>query len=254
MRYLLAVLLAALSLPGSIGPAAARQATPTPIDLASVPYTNVRYFLPFTPDGLAPGLTVAAEATGVCTSLSLADIGRADAWACADSTSAELFDPCFENPFASTDQPGELSCSASPFSTDVIRFSLTEPLLREKDMRVEDIAPQEPLASDQKPARKGKKDRYDVISPEAAVPPSESADFAIDPLDIPWALELANGERCTLLTGATAVLAGQRLNYGCESGGYVIGELQRDGLVWKASFLARDAHASDLLPVAVVWT
>jgi hypothetical protein len=254
VRYPLVAVLVAVSLIGGIGPTVARQATPTAIDLASVPYTNVRYFLPYTPDGLAPGLTVAAEATGVCTSLSLADIGRADAWACADSTSDELFDPCFENPFASTDQPGELICSASPFSTDVIQFSLTEPLQREKDMQVEDVAPQEAMAPDQTPPRKGKRDRQDPAPAEAAAPPSDSAEMAIDPLDIPWALELANGERCTLLTGATAVLASQRLNYGCESGGYVIGELQRDGLVWLASFLATDAYASDLVPVAVVWT
>jgi hypothetical protein len=253
VRYPLVVVLVAVSLVGGIGSTVARQATPTAIDLASVPYTNVRYFLPYTADGLAPGLTVAAEATGVCTSLSLADIGRADAWACADSTSDELFDPCFENPFASTDQQGELICSASPFSTDVIRFSLTEPLQREKDMQAEDVAPQEATPPDQASPRKGKRDRQD-LAPAEAVPPSDSAEMAIDPLDIPWALELANGERCTLLTGATAVLAGQRLNYGCESGGYVIGELQRDGLVWLASFLASDAYASDLVPVAVVWT
>ena len=85
-------------------------------------------------------------------------------------------------------------------------------------------------------------------------PPADTAEMTIHPLDIPWAIELANGDRCTLLTGATAVLADERINYGCESGGSVLGELDRSGPVWMAFYLASDAYASDLVPVAVVWT
>ena len=110
------------------------------------------------------------------------------------------------------------------------------------------------MEPDQASPKKGKKGHQDMMPAQEAAPPADVAETAIDPLDIPWAVELANGERCTLLTGATAAFAGQRLNYGCESGGYVIGELQRDGLVWMASFLAKDAFASDLVPVAVAWT
>jgi hypothetical protein len=254
MRYLLVAVLLAASLAVGMGPAAAQEATPTVSAQTSLSYTNVRYFLPYTPDGLAPGLNVTAEASGTCAELSLADIGRADAWFCSDATSNEQFDPCFENPFGPVDQQDELICASSPFLTDVVRFTLTEPLQREKDVQPEDIAAQAGMAPDQAPPLKGKKGRQDAALVEAAAPPSDVAETAIDPLDIPWAVELANGERCTLLTGATAVFAGQRLNYGCESGGYVIGELQRDSPVWMASFLAKDAYASDLIPVAVVWT
>ena len=254
MRYLLTVVLVATSLAAGISPAAAQQATPTASDLSSVAHTNVRYFLPYTPDGLAPGLNVTAEASGTCVELSLADIGRADAWDCSDATSSERFDPCFENTFGAIDEQSELICAESPFSTDVVRFTLTQPLQREKDVQPEDAAPQAAMEPDQASPKKGKKGRQNTMPAEAAAPPADVAETAIEPLDIPWAVELANGERCTLLTGATAVFAGQRLNYGCESGGYVIGELQRDGLVWMASFLAKDAYASDLVPVAVVWT
>lgn len=253
MRYLLTLMLLALSLVAGIGPAAAQEATPAATDLGSVVHTNIRYFLPFTPDGLAPGLNVAGEANGTCVEESLADIGRADAWSCTDSSTGDRYDPCFENSFGPIDEQSDLICAESPFSTDVVRFTLTDPLQREKD-DVEDAAPQMAASDDQEQPRKGKKDRQDMAPADAAAPDAEVAETAIEPLDIPWAVELANGERCGLLTGATAVFAGQRLNYGCESGGYVIGELQRDGLVWFASFLAKDAYASDLVPVAVVWT
>ena len=34
--------------------------------------------------------------------------------------------------------------------------------------------------------------------------------------DLPWAVELPTGERCVLYSGATVVLAGERLDYGCD--------------------------------------
>jgi len=253
MRYLLTVVLLAMSLAVGFGSAAAQEATPTATDLGSVEHTNVRYFLPFTPDGLAPGLNVTGEASGTCVEQSLADVGRADAWFCSDASSGDLYDPCFENSFGAIDEQNELICAESPFSTDVVHFTLTEPLQRVKD-DVADAAPQAAAGDDAEQPRKGKKDRQDMVPAEVAPSADDVAETAIEPLDIPWAVELASGERCELLTGATAVFAGQRLNYGCEGGGYVIGELQRDGLVWFASFLAQDAFASDLVPVAVVWT
>jgi hypothetical protein len=257
MRYLLTVVLIAMSLVAGTAPARAQEATPTAADFGNLDYTNVRYFLPFTPDGLAPGLNVTGEVSGTCVEQSLADIGRGDAWFCTDASTGDQYDPCFENSFGAIDEQSDLICAESPFSTDVVRFTLTDPIQREKDAVAEDVPPQADAAPNQAPPKQGKKDRQDQDMAPAEVappPPTDVAETAIEPLDIPWAVELANGERCELLTGATAVFAGQRLNYGCESGGYVIGELQRDGAVWLASFLAKDAYASDLVPVAVVWT
>src|SRR5581483_4511783 len=35
---------------------------------------------------------------------------------------------------------------------------------------------------------------------------------------LPWAIELDNGWKCLALTGATSVIAGKRLGYGCSNG------------------------------------
>ena len=93
------------------------------------------------------------------------------------------------------------------------------------------------------------------MGPEEPAPaPDERADDVIDPLAIPWALELATGSRCGLLTGATAVLAGQRINYGCDDGGVVIGEVDRSTPMWTVAYLADGASASDLVDVVTAWT
>jgi len=52
----------------------------------------------------------------------------------------------------------------------------------------------------------------------------------------PWALELANGARCTFATGATATTAGLRLNYFCEEGGAAYGEPVRGKHPWTIPF------------------
>ena len=40
---------------------------------------------------------------------------------------------------------------------------------------------------------------------------------------LPWAIVTTGGRRCVFLTGATALVGGQRLNYGCTDGTYLIG-------------------------------
>jgi hypothetical protein len=241
MRTLFALLIGLTSLVG-VFPGSAQEATPA-AETVSAARTNLRYFLPYTPDGLAADLNVVAETSGVCLFPSLADVGRPDAWACMDLDTSEIFDPCFENPFAPSDELGELVCVASPFSPDVQRFSLTEPLQRMKDLSAEDGsappppgAPQPPAAAQPPMPRPAKSKPVGPEEPAAA--PDESADVVIDPLEIPWALELANGSRCGLLTGATAVLAGLRINYGCDDGGLVIGEVDRAGAMWTVFYLA----------------
>ena len=118
----------------------------------------------------------------------------------------------------------ELACAAAPWATDVVLFRLTEPLSRQKDGVPVDGEPAAPV---------------DEADP--------------DPWEMPWALELANGERCTLLTGATVVLAGERLHYGCEGGGSVLGEVDRHGPVWVVSYLADGAVGTTLVDVTVAW-
>ncbi|WP_102126514.1 hypothetical protein [Deinococcus planocerae] len=52
----------------------------------------------------------------------------------------------------------------------------------------------------------------------------------------PWALELANGQRCVALTGATAPIAGLRVNYGCPDGGVVAGPIDRTLPLWRGFY------------------
>jgi hypothetical protein len=53
---------------------------------------------------------------------------------------------------------------------------------------------------------------------------------------LPWALELANSQRCTLMTGAMPPVAGMRINYGCPGGFQVVGDIDRSGPVWRVFF------------------
>jgi hypothetical protein len=216
-RLLILVLLVLLA-PVFAGPATVTaQETPTE--------TNVRYILPFTPDGLNPGLTISAEVEGVCGFESVAALGRPDAWDCLGAEN-QIYDPCFENPFLPPDEPGQVACFDSPFATDVVLLTLTEPLVREKEA----------------PADLG------------ADPTTMLAADAIDPWDLPWALELANGEQCTLLHGTLIVMAGQVVHYGCSDGGMVLGETDRGQPTWTVSYLAEGDFASSLVDVVAAWS
>jgi hypothetical protein len=54
----------------------------------------------------------------------------------------------------------------------------------------------------------------------------------------PWALRLTRGKKCTMLTGATDVIAGQRINYGCAGGGVLLGLPDRASRAWTIFFAA----------------
>ena len=212
-----------------VGPVvvAGQDATPaatTGATVAGPARTDARYFLPYGPGGLNAGLTVTANDGGVCEHGSLATPGRPDAWDCLGGADNSIYDPCFADPLAPPDEAHDLACAAAPWAGEVVVFRLTAPLSRAKENA--------PAAGD----------------PAGAV---EEADP--DPWALPWALELANGERCTLLTGASVVLAGERLHYGCEGGGWVLGEPDRAQPLWTVSYLAGGAVATTLVDVAVAW-
>lgn len=57
----------------------------------------------------------------------------------------------------------------------------------------------------------------------------------------PWAVELASGERCTMLTGATWGVAGMRVNYGCPGDASIVGEIDRSAPAWRAFVLRAGA-------------
>jgi len=214
------------------GPAiVAAQDTPPAdgVDASAAGSTAVRYLLPFGPDGLSGGLTVVASEEGMCGFSSIVALDRPDAWDCIGDSN-EIYDPCFENPFLPPGEPGEMACFDSPFTTDVTLLTLTDPLVREKE------AADDP-----------------GTDPSTAMAQDDSAD-ATNAWDLPWALELANGDRCTLLHGTLTVMAGQVVHYGCVDGGMVLGETDRGQPVWTVSYLAEGDFASNLVDVTAAWS
>jgi hypothetical protein len=206
----------------------AQDATPTaasaPADLAAgFARTDRRYFLPFTADGLKPGLTVTGNERGVCRFTSSAALARPDAWDCIAETN-EIYDPCFENPYAPRNGSEELACITSPFANEVVLLTPTDPLEREK---------------------------------EAAAVPGNGSNASIDLTDpwvLPWALELVNGDRCILLPGTADVFAGLPVHYGCSNGGAILGEPDRTQPVWAVSYVADEDIGTTLVDVAVAWS
>lgn len=169
--------------------------------------TTIRVFTPVGAAGLAGDLNSTHELSGSCFVTSVATSERPDAWRC--SAGNAILDPCFQNFFGADD---ELVCAEAPFSTDVVRLKLTEPL------------------------------------------PEPSSNREPDFSGLPWALELENGAQCTLFTGATASLAGLRINYGCSDGGEVAGPVDRSLSAWRVFYRADDAGSSlDQVKVVTAW-
>jgi hypothetical protein len=208
----------------TIAPVAAfGQETTSEPGTAAATRTDMRYVVPFTPDGLNPGLTATATEEGVCSFASSAALERPDAWACIGAED-QIYDPCFENPFILPDEPGQVACLDSPFSTDVVVLTLTEPLVREKE------------------------------APDASTSMAQAAGVSIEPGDLPWAVELANGDQCTLLRGTLIVLAGQTAHYSCLDGGTILGEVQHQDAVWTVNYLAEGDTASNVVEVVTAWS
>ncbi len=86
--------------------------------------------------------------------------------------------------------------------------------------------------------------------------PERSAE-PIDP-DYPsaraWALVLEGGQRCGLLTGATAGIAGMRIDYGCDDGSAVVGPIDHGTPVWRVFHRAHHgAHSLDRVVIVEAW-
>jgi hypothetical protein len=185
--------------------------------IAAPARTDARIFVPFTKDGLNSALKSSANETGDCSFGSLLSSNRDDAWECTSSQN-QIYDPCFENPFAPTDQPGALACVTSPFDQDVVLVTPDGPLNREK------------------------------ASP--ALAPGEAN---LGAWELPWALELANGEQCVLQSEVAGVIAGESVYYSCANGGSILGDLNRGQPLWTVSYLADGDVGTTLTSVAVAW-
>jgi eukaryotic-like serine/threonine-protein kinase len=56
----------------------------------------------------------------------------------------------------------------------------------------------------------------------------------LQPKGEPWGLRLTNGDMCIFATGATDVVAGERMNYACAKDGWIIGAPDRFAAQWTA--------------------
>jgi hypothetical protein len=205
---------------------AAQEATPQPSDLSTagnVERTDTRLVVPFTADGLSSNLSATSTVEGACTSDSSIANGRPDAWGCTSEDSG-VFDPCFENTYLSDDEPGQVACLDTPWSTDVVVLDLSAPLPRQKE------------------------------APGAGVGAADTAAEVILPWDLPWAVELANGDRCSLNRGTLIFQAGQVVHYGCENGGMILGEVVHSRPVWTVNYVADGELASSVVEVATAWS
>jgi hypothetical protein len=91
-----------------------------------------------------------------------------------------------------------------------------------------------------------------LITLTEALPTEPRKEIAVESA-MPWALELGNGKRCSLFTGATAPVAGMRINYGCPGGFQVVGDVDRSSRVWHVFFQAENAYELEQVDVAVAW-
>ncbi len=81
-------------------------------------------------------------------------------------------------------------------------------------------------------------------------PPTPAAMLAQQP----WALELADGVRCTVTsTGAGLVIVGMRVNYGCSDGSGATGTVDRTAPVWRIFVRAQGSWVLVLTPIVVAW-
>jgi hypothetical protein len=217
MRRLL-VLVSALVVLLTIGPMVAlgQEATPEPGGPA-LARTDTRYIIPYGPDGLNAGLTVRETLTGICNDDSIVVSDRADAFQCLGEGD-QIYDPCFENSLAPSDKPGEVACVPDPLSAEIVLLTLDRPLPREKEA------------------------------------PAGQAQDPFGPWDLPWALELANGDRCTLLGGTLYQLVGQVVYYSCDRNGAVLGVVDHGQPLWTVNYLANGDVASSLVEVAAAWS
>ena len=83
--------------------------------------------------------------------------------------------------------------------------------------------------------------------------PFDHANTPAIPEADPWALELADGERCTMTTGATAAIGNLRANYACTGGGWVYGDPDRTTSTWSVLLLPNGGSSLGSVAVAVAW-
>jgi hypothetical protein len=130
----------------------------------------------------------------------VASRGKGSCWTQSLSTNRPDAWRCFEGDdildpcFSGAARSAFVACADDPFSKRVVLLQLTKPLPGDKNPTTAWLQP------------KGE----------------------------PWALRLTNGDSCYLVTGATDVVAGLRMNFECKGDGWIIGFPDRSAALWSA--------------------
>jgi hypothetical protein len=154
------------------------------------------------------------------------------------TVSAERAGACFSRSLASPERPDAYRCTAEDTIHDPC---FRDPVGNEDRL----VCASGPLATE-------------VIVLTLAEPlPAGLAAHAYD-LDLrngrPWTLELEDGRQCGALTGATALVAGMRVDYGCNDGTSLVGPIDRSSPTWRIfAGSPESGPVYERMPVAVAW-
>lgn len=185
--------------------------------------TQTKFFVPWLPDGtLNPAVTVTArnEFMGNPNFPSDCQSGAVSTQR-PDAWRCGTADPCFSPTLFSATT---VACGRAPWSNEVVLLTLSRPL----------------------------------PSPEQCSMMENSCPRQLDLNSPPWALELANGARCSIFAGTISSQAGLSLLYGCEDGGFV-GIADRDAPFdtsqpqWRAFYAPKDGTVIEQVGILVVW-
>ncbi len=66
---------------------------------------------------------------------------------------------------------------------------------------------------------------------------------------LPWAILTGDGRHCVYMTGATAPVGGERINYGCTDGSYLVGDPNTSQPLWRIRSVKRFTPAEMRAPI-----
>jgi hypothetical protein len=189
------------------------------------PPTQTKFFVPWLPDRtLNPAITVRLREPFMGNPNLASDCqSGAITTERPDAWRCGTADPCFAPPFALN--VTVVACASAPWTNEVVLLELSRPLPTPTECR--DMQP-------------------------AACPGPVSLSGQ------PWAVDLANGARCTHMTGTIPTQAGLGLVYACDNGGS-IGVVDRDEPFdtslpqWRAFYLAENGVTIEQVGMLVVW-
>lgn len=94
--------------------------------------------------------------------------------------------------------------------------------------------------------------RFDAVDPNGGLEQADVTDTEPES-GPPLYMKLSTGDDCAFMSGATGAIGGLRLNYGCESGGYIYGDPIRDRAAWTVRFQGARSSALKRVVVRRAW-